>query len=103
MSEAKIKLCKDCTFFIHVNAACGRSLREPDYVFGITPVNWSAQAERASTTAKDCGHDAQFFLPIVLAKPDYAETMIRSDQARRHTGTSEDDLDIACRKLRQGT
>lgn len=99
----EIKLCKDCTFFIHVNEACGRAQRDPDYVFGITPVNWSAQAERSSKADKDCGHGARFFLPIVLAKPDYAETMIRRDQERRHVGCTEQDLDIACRHLKAGS
>lgn len=99
----KIPLCKDCTFFIHVNAACGRALREPDYVFGITPVNWSAQAERTSKVEKDCGPEALYFLPIALATPDYAETMIRKDKEKRHVGCSEDDMDIACRKLQAGS
>lgn len=100
MSE-EIKACIRCSRFIHVNAQCGRSRGTPDFVNGTPAKTMSAQHEREWDSDTHCGPSARFFVQIVPA--DYAETMIRRDQERRHTGGPEHDLDVVGRMLRAGS
>lgn len=96
-----MKLCKDCARFVHMGDQCGRSIGLPDYVRGSIPKTVSAQLERTYETKDNCGPSAKFFVAIVPAL-DYAETMVKRDQLKRHEGSPEHDMDAFCRKLEAG-
>lgn len=63
-----VPLCKDCAHFIHSGAKCGRAQMSPDYVFGHSRENFSAQDERIWPLENSCGPEAKFFKPIPVAE-----------------------------------
>ena len=57
--DAEIKLCKDCRFLRDEKCMHEKAIREPDYVHGNAPEQYSAKTIRL--TESDCGKDAKWF------------------------------------------
>lgn len=81
----EIKLCRDCSFFIHAGEQCGNSRMAPDYVFGRPAKTRDAQTERLNSSG--CGPTAKNFAKIIQA--DYAEAMTTRDQRERFEGRAD--------------
>lgn len=66
--ELPTLLCQDCRHYQHKDGAdlCTRSMLI-DYVHG-NHRHYSCGAERTSICSGDCGKQAQFFEPIIIAR-----------------------------------
>lgn len=100
----EVKLCMNCRYFIS-SACTHESNLKMSFVDGkmqtFNTVNFLREFEKRPSDGMElCGPTGRFHERL---QPDYAESMVRRDIERRHTGTTEDDLDIACRKLEQGS
>lgn len=103
----EVKLCMHCRYYDGSNSCIHESNMKMSFVDGkmrtFNTIHFLREFDsRPSDKVQLCGPSGQFHERAQILI-DYAEKMIRRDIERRHTGTTEQDLDIACRKLQGGS